>query len=176
MLITFNEFWTIIHGLSVGGLLLLVITAYMISLLYTLTGWLTDVGKQKNIYILKYGAWLMFILTWCTIIVGTYIVYPWYRAKPPEGADLALFPRAFLLANPQLSGWHNFGMEWKEHVAWLSPMLVTAVAFIIANYKDRLLAHPKIVKALMTFIIIAAAVVVISIILGALINKAAPVR
>lgn len=26
--------------------------------------------------------------------------------------------------------WHDFGMEWKEHVGWLVPLLLTAVAFL----------------------------------------------
>jgi hypothetical protein len=176
MWITTNEFWTIIHGLSLGGLLLMIIAAILICLLYMNPGWLTESGKQKNLEILKYGVWLIAILTWATVIIGTYIVYPWYRAKPPAGADLAMFPRSFLMANPKLSGLHTFGMEWKEHIAWLPPILVTAVTFIVVYYGSRLLDHPKILKALATIIAISVFAIIIAVVLGALINKAAPVR
>jgi hypothetical protein len=47
-------------------------------------------------------------------------------APPPTNADLRFFPRSYLPAEPQ-AGWHTFGMEWKEHVAWLAPILATAV-------------------------------------------------
>ncbi len=176
MWISFNEFWTIIHGLTLGGLLLMIISAVLICILYMKPGWLTESGKQKNMRILNYGVWLISILTWLTIIIGTYIVYPWYRANPPQGADIALFPRSFLLADPKLSWLHNFGMEWKEHVAWLPPILVTSVTFIVAYYGNRLLDHPKILKALITAISISVFTIIIAVVLGALINKAAPVR
>jgi hypothetical protein len=176
MWITANEFWTIIHGLSLGGLLLMIISAILICLLYMNPGWLTENGKQKNIKILNYGVWLIAVLTWLTVIIGTYIVYPWYRAKPPAGADLISFPRSFLMANPKLSGLHTFGMEWKEHIAWLTPILVTAVAFIVIHYGNKLLDNPKILKALITIISISVFAIIIAVVLGALINKAAPVR
>ena len=126
--------------------------------------------------ILNYGVWLIAVLTWLTVIIGTYIVYPWYRAKPPAGADLISFPRSFLMANPKLSGLHTFGMEWKEHIAWLTPILVTAVAFIVIHYGNKLLDNPKILKALITIISISVFAIIIAVVLGALINKAAPVR
>jgi hypothetical protein len=81
---------------------------------------------------LKLGAWGMTIAAWLTVITGTWIVYPWYRAKLPADADLHFFPRAYLLAEPQRAGWHTFGMEWKEHVAWLAPILATAVLYVIS--------------------------------------------
>src|SRR5918993_4460960 len=40
--------------------------------------------------------------------------------------------------HPNLIMWHEFGMEWKEHVGWLSPILATAVAFIVIRYGPRL--------------------------------------
>lgn len=40
-------------------------------------------------------------------------------------------PGSILLANPATKDWHNFAMEWKEHIAWLAPILATVVAFIV---------------------------------------------
>jgi len=38
------------------------------------------------------------------------------------------------LGNPSPIGWHTFGMEWKQHVAWLAPMLATLVAYVALRY------------------------------------------
>jgi hypothetical protein len=46
------------------------------------------------------------------VITGTWVVYPWYRESGPSS------PKAQLLANPDTKDWHEFGMEWKEHIAW----------------------------------------------------------
>ena len=71
----------------------------------------------------------MVILAWLTVFSGAYLVYPWYRAVPPAGmTDLADFPRRLLLSSGKTSEWHNVGMEWKEHVAWLAPIAMTMVA------------------------------------------------
>jgi len=34
-------------------------------------------------------------------------------------------------------------MEWKEHVAWLSPMLATAAAFIVLYYGNQLIVDKR---------------------------------
>ncbi len=74
----------------------------------------------------------MAIVAWLAVVTGTFIADPWYRATPPAGVDvndravLGDYPRYLLLAQDKSAGWHNFGMEWKEHVAWLAPFLATA--------------------------------------------------
>jgi hypothetical protein len=80
---------------------------------------------------------------WVTVVTGTWIVYPWYRAKPPAEASTLAYPQADLQGDSALLAWHDFGMEWKEHVAWLAPFLATAVAFVVlceasAGLKDLL--------------------------------------
>ncbi len=49
-----------------------------------------------------------------------------------------MFPSGFLVSKPTTAGWHNFGMEWKEHVAWLAPILATTVAYMVTKYGARL--------------------------------------
>ena len=77
------------------------------------------------------------IVAWATVLTGTFIAYPWYRATPPAGTDLkdpaALvdYPRSLLLAQEKTAGWHNFGMEWKEHVAWIAPFLAAPEAIVV---------------------------------------------
>jgi hypothetical protein len=54
---------------------------------------------------------------WLTVIVGTYVIFPPYRATPPPGAtDLSEFPRALVLASPSTAWLHAFAMESKEHM------------------------------------------------------------
>jgi hypothetical protein len=130
----------------------------------------------------------MAVVAWATVITGTWIVYPWYR-ESLAGEDFAgcagaalptatCSPRDFLRSNVsgETSWWHTFGMEWKEHVAWLSPLLATAVAFVITYYGVRLVRHQGVRRALMVAFIAAFAFAAVGGIFGALINKIAPIR
>ena len=86
---------------------------------------------------------------------GAYIIYPWYRAVAPPGADLALYPKLLLTAHPFTAGWHNFGMEWKEHVAWIAPMSSTMVAWVLLRHKAAWNAHRAIRGAVLGFAAVA---------------------
>jgi hypothetical protein len=128
---------------------------------------------------LSFAAWTMAILAWLTVILGTYWSYPWYRAKPPasvSGAALVDYPKYYLLANPQTADWHEFGMEWKEHIAWLVPILLTAVAFIISVHGKQLVADARLRRMVLFLFTVALFSAGVAGALGALINKAAPVR
>jgi hypothetical protein len=116
-------------------------------------------------------------------VTGTWIVYPWYRAGDTEvceGVALEALPgecgaKFELLANEETSGWHEFAMEWKEHVAWIAPMLATAV-FFAAWYLGRdLLRRNDVRVGLMWFMFMAFGLAAIAGLLGALITKNAPV-
>ncbi len=117
----------------------------------------------------------MAVASWLTVITGTYIVYPWYRAKPPSDADLTEFPRSYLLANENLVQWHKFGMEWKEHVAWLSPILATAVAYVVLRYGIQLSKDNRLRRAVMVMFVLAFVTAAVAGLFGALITKAAPI-
>ena len=73
---------------------------------------------------LKIGLTALALIAWLTVISGTWIVYPWYREPVPTS------PKSILVADPNLAQWHEFGMEWKEHAAWIVPFLATVAAFI----------------------------------------------
>jgi hypothetical protein len=133
-------------------------------------------GMRERLTRLNAGTWIMALAAWATVYTGTYIVYPWYRAKPPTGANLVDYPRYFLLDNPNLAAWHTFGMEWKEHVAWFSPILATVVAFIVWRYRDQLAENGYLRKALLITFTIAFAAAGIAGAFGAFITKAAPVH
>ena len=175
-LFTEHEFWAVIHGLVLGTLFLLAFGGGLAGLWSLSERYLTTEGVSERTPRLLWGTTIMAIVAWLTVITGTFIVYPWYRAKPPEGtADLTGFPRYLLLADEKTSFWHDFGMEWKEHVAWLAPFLATAVAFIVIYYGPRLVRHGEFRRVLLIMFTLAFAAAGVAGLFGAFITKAAPV-
>jgi hypothetical protein len=136
--------------------------------------WATVAGIQERLSRLNWGSTIMAVVAWLTVITGTYIVYPWYRTPAPDGADLSLYPRSFLKASETLRGWHSFGMEWKEHIAWFAPILATAVAFLIWKYGPQLAENDKLRKMIIAIFVLAFTSAGIAGLFGALITKAAP--
>src|SRR6185312_13447901 len=108
---------------------------------------------------------------------GSYIVYPWYRALPPAGTvDLSAYPQRLLLSNPMTSEWHNLGMEWKEHIAWLAPIAMTMVAYVFIKYGPRLALFREMRRAVLGFTLVAFVATGVAGAFGAFLNKYAPVR
>ena len=107
MEVTNRELWTLIHGMGFGALFLLAFAGGLAGLYSLRPELLTVIGLRERMTRLAAGTWLMAIAAWGTVITGTYIVYPWYRAAAPKGADLTAFPRSFLLANPSLADWRT---------------------------------------------------------------------
>lgn len=176
MSLTDRELWAAIHGMVLGALFLLAFAGGLAGLYSLRPAWLTTRGIQERMPRLIAGTWIMAVVAWVTVITGTYFVYPWYRAAAPQGADLTQYPRSFLLKNPNLAAWHTFGMEWKEHVAWLAPILATAVAFIVLYYGPQIARSPRMRQALIVFFGIAFLTAAAAGLFGALITKAAPIR
>jgi len=120
------------------------------------------------------GAMVLAFAAWASVLTGTYLIYPWYRAVAPAGADLSAFPQRFLLADPSLERWHKFGMEWKEHVAWLSPILATAAAYLAVRYRSQLEEWVGVRRTVRVFLTLAFATGLVAGALGAALNKVAP--
>lgn len=178
MSLTNRELWGIIHGVVLGGLFLLSFAGGLAGLYSIRPEWLTNAGLRERTRRLDVGTWVMAVVAWLTVITGTYVVYVWYRAKPPEGTEgdlLREFPRYYLVANENLARWHTFGMEWKEHVAWFAPLLATAVAYIVWKYRDELAFNARLRNLALILFILAFVVAGIAGLMGALITKAAPI-
>jgi hypothetical protein len=90
-------------------------------------------------------------------------VYPAYRTTT----------KAVLLASSRTAGWHTIGMEWKEHVGWIAPILATAAAFIAAYYGSELSMRPWTRKLTWMLLIGAFASSVLAGLLGIFIGRAA---
>jgi len=150
---------------------------------------ITPEGVTKRMRRLKIGVTTMAVTAWLTVITGTWIVYPWYREKI-AGPDLAecaglsvpdpakCSPRDFLLSDVSgdTADWHEFGMEWKEHVAWISPILATVVAFIVLYYGTNLIRHERVRRTAITLYVLAFGLAAIAGAFGAFITKVAPVK
>jgi hypothetical protein len=176
MELTGRETWTLIHGMILGALFLLAFAGGLAGFYSLRPEWLTARGIHERIVRLDVGTTVMAVVAWLTVVTGTWIVYPWYRAAPPKGTtDLTAYPRSYLLADPKLAEWHEFAMEWKEHVAWIAPMLATVAAFGAIYYRERLAYEPGVRKLLLWVFVAAFATAGVAGLFGALITKAAPI-
>lgn len=168
--------WTVIHGIVFGSVFLLCYAGLFVGLFSLRVEWTTAEGRAVRARRLSVFAWIVTISIWLTVFTGTLMVYPTYRAPPPnEVADLTEHPRSFLLADPTLAFWHKIGMEWKEHVAWLAPMLATAASFVVTRYRHQLAHHQDVRRGAILLFTCSFLAAGIAGLLGAMINKAAPI-
>jgi hypothetical protein len=131
-----------------------------------------DDEKFLKIYLIALA-----VLAWITVLTGTYLIYPWYRALPPAGTtNLADFPQRLLQSNPATSGWHSIGMEWKEHVGWLTPIATTMAAAVSVRYGRNLRSHPQLRSTVLCFTLVAFLAAGIAGFFGAMLDKHAPVE
>ena len=169
MTLTNHEFWNVLHGMVLGGVFLLAFAGGFEALYSLRPEAVSGRGIRDRVGRMKVGVVAMAIAAWGTVLTGTWVVYPWYRE------EVATSPKSVLLSDPSTADWHTFGMEWKEHVAWLSPMLATVVAFIVVYYGAALARNDRLRRTAMTLFILAFALAAVAGALGALITKAAPV-
>jgi hypothetical protein len=164
-----REFWALIHGLILGGAFMLTFAGGLAGLYSLRPELVTARGMRERMRRLVAGTVGMAALAWLTVITGTWIVYPWYREDTEDS------PRSLLLADENTKDWHEFAMEWKEHVAWIAPMLATAAAFIVIYYREDLIKNQLARRIALVCFIGAFAIAAIAGVLGALITKKAPV-
>jgi nitric oxide reductase large subunit len=74
------------------------------------------------------------------------------------------------------SGWHSLGMEWKEHVAWLTPISITMAAVVVRKYGRHRKSHPQLRTAVLCFTLVSFFSAVTAGFFGAMLNKHAPVE
>lgn len=176
MEISFRAFISQIHGMLFGLFFLLAIFGVVVELCRsayeTEPRALTQTGRSLERFYLIGTA----LLGWAAVLIGAYIVYPWYRAIPPAGVvNLAQYPQALLKSSPTTAGWHSLGMEWKEHIAWFAPIAMTMAAYVLIKYRELVRQHPQVRNAVFVFVIVAFASAGVAGYFGAMINKQAPV-
>ena len=183
-----RETWAVIHGLILGTVYLLAFGGALAGLWSLRPGLITTAGVNERMRRLYVGFGAMAIAAWLTVITGTWIVYPWYREKLAgktfekciglERPSSVCSPRDFILSN--VSGdtekWHEYGMEWKEHVAWAAPMLATSAFLLVLYYGPRLVSRRWLRMSVIIMLVGSFAAAVIAGAFGAFINKVAPIR
>jgi MFS family permease len=177
MEISVRDLWTVLHGMGFGALFMLAFTGAIAEMSRMSAPGSPVVPGPKNQMMLRCYLIGMVGLAWLTVFSGAYIVYPWYRAIPPAGTiDLAGYPQKLLISSMDTKGWHDFGMEWKEHVAWIAPIAMTMVAYVFAKYGPNLAKHRDLRKAALIFTLAAFVATGVAGAFGAFINKYAPIR
>ena len=163
MSLTQKELWVVIHGMVLGTTFLLAFAGGLDGLWSLRPEWVTVTGIQERIRRLSAGTWIMAVVAWLTVLTGTYIAYPSYLARYP-------------LESPSVITWHTFGMEWKQHVAWISPILATPVAYVVVRYGTRLAYEHRIRQALLVLFAIAFLAAAVAGLFGAFLTKVFPIR
>ena len=177
MEITLRALLTLIHGMLFGAFFLMAIYALVVELYRSAyeeqPASLTSKGYSlERLYLICTVG-----LGWAAVLMGAYIIYPWYRAIPPSGAtNLALYPQFLLKSSATTAGWHSLGMEWKEHIAWMAPTAMTMVAYVLTKYRFSMRAHPQVRTAILIFALVALAAAGVAGFFGAMLNKYAPVN
>ena len=169
-----RSIWTMVHGIGLGGAALLGLAAALFYLYATRPASpsvTNESGSRAFAVLTTFTA----VMLWLTVVVGTYIIFPPYRATPPSGTtDLSRFPRALLLANANTAWLHAFAMEIKEHMPWIASMLTTAVAFIAIRHPSAILRSPSLRQMALALLAISFAIVAFVSLLGVFVNKVAP--
>lgn len=177
MEITARALWTLIHGMLFGGLYLLACSVALVELYRRYAPNDDSVVTTRDENFMRLYLMGMAVLAWLSVLTGTYIIYPWYRALPPAGTtDLSVFPQRLLMSNPATAGWHSLGMEWKEHVGWLVPIAITMAAAVFIRYGRSLKQHPALRNAILGFVFISFVAAGIAGFFGAELDSHAPVR
>lgn len=166
MLFSEMSLWTMLHGVVLGGLALMGLAAA----LFALYGLRAEASPALARLTQAVAA-----VVWVAVIVGTYVIFPPYRATPPEGlTELAAFPRSLLLADPGTSWLHAFAMESKEHLPWIAAMLATAAAFVAS--RRAVTAEPRLRSVTAALLLISFLLVSAAGVLGTFVNKVAPLQ
>ena len=173
MYLTGREFWGVVHGMVLGAVFLLAYGGGLAGLYSLRPEWVTTSGVRERLRRLKIGAWAMAAVAWLTVITGTWIVYPWYRARPLREQTCGCFP--LLPVGRSAEGALAFGMEWKEHAAWLAPILATVVVYLIHLYGEDLVKDARMRTVLMVLLTLAFVAAAVAGLFGALITKVAPI-
>jgi hypothetical protein len=175
--ISFRDLITVLHGMGFGALFMLAFSG-AIGVIYASALGEADVSpRSKHQAMFRFYLVSMAVLAWLTVLSGSYLVYPWYRARPPAGTtDLTNYPQRLLLSSPLTAGWHDYGMEWKEHIAWLTPIAMTMVAYVFIRYGPSLTRQRLLRGAVLGFTAAAFLATAVAGVFGAFLNKYAPIR
>lgn len=170
---------TMVHGIVLGGGALMALAAALFGL-QTLRAPSAAASDPTAARQARNLAWLLVItaaLLWLTVVIGTYVIFPPYRATPPDGiTDLSAYPRALIRSDPGTAWLHSFAMETKEHAPWIAAMLATAVAAVALRYRTEVLRDRGLNTMMRGLVAICLFLVAYASLLGVFVNKVAPLE
>lgn len=168
--LTYRETWALAHGLLIGGPFLLAFAGAIVALTGLRADYLTADGIRDRVLQLRIGTTVMAGMAWTIVLIGTWVLLPWYGADTPDS------PRSLLLSDPDTQRWHTFADVWKTHIAFMSPILATSAAALVAYYGPDLARDRSTRNIVLALILAAFAVASIAALIGALVTRAAPLR
>ena len=170
MQLTGREIWALAHGMLIGGPFLLAFTGALASLAGLRSDYLTAEGIRTRVAHLRIGVCVMAVMAWAIVLLGTWVLLPWYSEDTPDS------PRSILLSDPDTRQWHEFADVWKTHVAYMAPILATAAAALVVYYGSSL-ARDRTARNLVLMLMLGAfAVASLAALIGSLVTRAAPIR
>ena len=167
---TEREIFALVHGLLIGGPFLLAFAGGLVALDGLRAEYLTAQGIAMHVKRLRLGTSVMAVMAWAIVLIGTWILLPWYREDTPDS------PRSILLSSPDTRDWHEFADVWKTHVAFMAPILATAAAALVAYYGPRLARERNLRNLVLALFLGAFAVASLAALIGSLVTRAAPLR
>jgi hypothetical protein len=168
--LTYREIWALIHGLMIGGPFLLAFAGALVALAGLRADYLTADGIHDRVKQLRIGTCVMAAMAWTIVLIGVWVLLPWYSEDTPDS------PRSRLLADPSTRQWHELADVWKTHVAFMSPILATAAAALVAYYGPDLARDRTVRNIVLALLLAAFAVASLAALLGSLVTRAAPLR
>src|SRR6266508_2731189 len=154
----------------IGGPFLLAFSGSLVLLLGLRAEHLTVEGIRGRVTQLRLGTTVMAVMAWAIVLIGTWVLLPWYGEDTPDS------PRSILLSKASTRQWHEFADVWKTHVAYMAPILATAAAAVVGHY-GRALAHDRTARNLVLSLLLGAfAVSSLAALIGSLVTRAAPLR
>jgi hypothetical protein len=170
MHLTNREIWALAHGLLIGGPFLLAFAGGAVALNGLRSDHLTAEGVRQQVARLRIGTSVMAGMAWTIVLIGVWVLLPWYRENSPTS------PRSILLSDPSTRQWHEFADVWKTHVAFMSPILATAAAALVFHYGAALARSRSLRNLVLALFLAAFAVSSLAALLGSLVARAAPLR
>lgn len=168
--LTYREIWALIHGLMIGGPFLLAFAGALVALAGLRADYLTADGIRDRVRQLRIGTCVMAGMAWTIVLVGVWVLLPWYSEGTPDS------PRSLLLADPNTRQWHEFADVWKTHVAFMSPILATAAAALVVYYGPGLARDRTVRNVVFALLLAAFGVASVAALVGSLVTRAAPLR
>ena len=177
MEITVRGLWTMIHGMGFGVLYLLACSGAIVEICATtrLQPKLRRARATKLSSAFTSLSWRCshgspFSPVRTSFIPG---IAPFHL---PGTVGFAGYPQWLLMSSPTTIGWHSLGMEWKEHVAWLTPISITMAAGVFIRYGRGIKNHLQLRNAVLCFVVVSFLAAGIAGFFGAMLSKNAPVR